>query len=171
MSEEKLPDLVGPGLSVVFVGTAAGRHSAKLGLYYAKPGNRFWRALHEAGITPREFEPREFHELRALGIGLTDMSKIGAGTDAQIAAHQYDIPGFEAKMRHCQPRAIAFTSKRAAAVWLGLRSTAGIAYGRQRERPTDFPEVFVLPSPSGAAARYWDLKPWCELADYHRAPR
>jgi TDG/mug DNA glycosylase family protein len=163
-----LPDLLAPSLRVVFVGTAAGSHSAKVGHYYAGPGNRFWDTLHEVGLTPRLFEPCEFGELLALGIGLTDMSKQGFGRDSRIAGHQFDPDRFEAAMRRYRPRAVAFTSKKAASVWLRRSGTGAIAYGRQPVAP-DFPEVFVLPSPSGAARSYWSLAPWQELAGWLRA--
>jgi TDG/mug DNA glycosylase family protein len=164
MAKEKLPNQLRDGLRVVFVGTAAGHQSAKLGQYYAKPGNRFWIALHEAGITERQYEPSEFAKLVELGIGFTDMSKYGAGMDHQVAEHQYDAAGFEKKIQRYNPGAIAFTSKRAAAVWKGVRSTRRISYGKQPRHSDDFPEVFVLNSPSGAAGRYWDLEPWRALA-------
>jgi double-stranded uracil-DNA glycosylase len=163
MIEHKLPDLLAPDLRVIFVGTAAGKRSAELGHYYAGRGNRFWRTLHEIGLTPRLFEPREFRDLLALGIGLTDISKLGAGMDHQIASHAFDPEQFVANVRRYRPRAIAFTSKKAASIWLGKRATRAIPYGRQLERPTGFPEVFVLPSTSGAARAHWNLAPWQEL--------
>ena len=98
------------------------------------------------------------------------MSKQGSGRDSQIAAHQFDPDRFEAAMRRYRPRAIAFTSKKAASVWRRARTTGAIAYGRQPPVAPDFPEVFVLPSPSGAARSYWSLAPWRELADWLRAP-
>jgi TDG/mug DNA glycosylase family protein len=153
----------------VFVGSAASRRSAKVGQYYAGPGNRFWRTLHEVGLTPQRVAPAEFRELLALGIGLTDMSKVGSGMDSQVAAHQFDPRRFEAAMRHYRPRAVAFTSKKAASVWLGTRTTAGITYGRQVRGPPDFPEVFILPSPSGAARSSWSMAPWQELAGWVKA--
>jgi len=142
------------------------RSSARRAHYYGGPGSRVWRALHEVGLTPRLYEPHEFAKLTELGIGFADMSKAGAGADKDIKAHQYDVPRVERSMRDYRPLAIAFTSKRAAAVWQGSRSTAGIAYGRQRRRRANSPQVFVLPSPSGAAGRYGDLKPWRALGDW-----
>jgi len=141
----KLPDLLAPNLRVVFVGTAAGKRSAELGHYYAGRGNRFWLTLHEVGLTPRLYEPREFRDLLALGVGLTDISKLGAGMDHQIKRKQYDVPLFEANMRKYRPRTSAFTSKRAASLFLRASSTRGIAFGRRAKLPADFPEVFVLP--------------------------
>jgi double-stranded uracil-DNA glycosylase len=169
MESHKLPDVLASELRVIFVGTAAGRVSAARGEYYAHPGNRFWRTLRDIGLTPRLFEPREFSELLALGIGLTDMSKLGAGMDHQIAKHEFDRVQFEANVCRYRPRAIAFTSKKAASIWLGRSATSAIPYGRQSPTLPDFPAVFVLPSPSGAARSYWDIAPWQELADWSKA--
>lgn len=171
MSAHKLPDLLAFNLRVIFVGTAAGNRSAELGHYYAGRGNRFWRTLHEVGLTPRLFEPREFGDLLALGIGLTDMSKLGCGMDHQVARHEFDPKQFEGNVRHYRPRNIAFTSKKAASIWFGKAATRGIPYGRQPNHPADFPEVFVLPSPSGAARSYWDIGPWRQLADWIASSR
>jgi TDG/mug DNA glycosylase family protein len=87
--------------------------------------------------------------------------------DDQIAKDQFDLARFERMLRDFSPRAIAFTGKTAASLWL-KRRTNRIAYGRQRPRD-NFPAVFVLCSPSGAARRYWRLNPWHELADWLRA--
>lgn len=165
-SPHKLPDILRPGLKLVFVGTAAGKFSHEVGAYYAKPGNRFWRALAETGITPRRFEPTEYPLLLDLGIGFTDMSKTQAGSDHEITA--YDPAGFEAKMLAFQPRLVAFTSKKAASVWLARR-TSRISLGRQSPARAGFPEVHVLASPSGAASGYWTLAPWQGLAAAYHA--
>lgn len=81
----RLPDQLRPSLRLVFVGTAASTRSAAVGHYYAHPGNRFWRAIHEAGITPRRYRPDEFGGLIELGIGFTDLSKSGASTNSPSA--------------------------------------------------------------------------------------
>jgi TDG/mug DNA glycosylase family protein len=157
-----LPDRLAADLRVWFVGTAAGPMSAAVGAYYAHPGNRFWRALHETGITPRQFAPHEFPDLLALGIGLTDFCKTGWGVDADIARDAFDVAGFRRKVARLRPRALAFTSKTAASLWLG-RGTGKIATGRQADDPHGH-AVFVLPSPSGLATSYWSIDPWKELA-------
>ncbi|QDP27078.2 mismatch-specific DNA-glycosylase [Bradyrhizobium cosmicum] len=157
-----LPDQLRPNLRLIFVGTAASTRSAELGHYYAHPGNRFWRAIHEAGITPRRYLPGEFASLIELGIGFTDLSKSGAGMDHQIAAETIDVSGFRAKIETYRPQAVAFTSKKAASLFYGRPSNA-IALGRQ-PRDESLPEIFVLPSPSGAASGHWTLEPWRELA-------
>ncbi|MBW7975076.1 mismatch-specific DNA-glycosylase [Bradyrhizobium sp. BR 10289] len=160
----RLPDQLLPNLRLVFVGTAASTRSAELGHYYAHPGNRFWRALHDSGITPRRYQPSEFASLIELGIGFTDLSKSGAGMDHQIAAETIDVPGFREKIEKYRPRTIAFTSKKAASLFYG-RSSAAISLGRQ-ERDESLPEIFVLPSPSGAASGSWTIEPWRELAEW-----
>lgn len=164
----KLPDVLADHLRLVFVGTAAGKRSAELGEYYAHSGNRFWLTLYEVGLTPRRLASFEFRDLLPLGIGLTDLSKLGAGMDHQIARHQFDPALFEANLRRYRPAGIAFTSKKAASIWLGSRARA-IGYGQQPRPDPDFPEVFVLPSPSGAARSHWQIGPWQELAVWFHA--
>jgi TDG/mug DNA glycosylase family protein len=88
--------------------------------------------------------------------------------DHQIVKHQFDPKQFGDNVRRYRPRSIAFTSKKAASIWLGKRTTRAIPYGRLAERPADFPEAFVLPSPSGAARSYWDIAPWQALAAWIR---
>jgi len=151
-----------PGLRLVFIGTAPSTRSAAEGAYYAHPQNRFWRTLHEVGITPRLYRPQEFRELGKLGIGFTDVSKTGSGMDHEIAADDFDADGLRVRIAKAKPQAIAFTSKRAASFYLG-KPTGKIVYGRQPDRPGE-PVTFVLTSPSGAATRYWSRAPWKELA-------
>ncbi|MGZ5822698.1 MAG: mismatch-specific DNA-glycosylase [Hyphomicrobium sp.] len=166
---DRLPDLLQPDLDVVFVGTAAGRRSADIGHYYTGAGNRFWSTLHHVGITRRAFAPEDDASLMDLGIGFTDLSKVGYGADDKITKDQIDLDRFERSLRIYQPRAIAFTGKKAASLWL-KRRTDRIRYGSQRPRD-NLPQEFVLCSPSGAARRYWRLDPWHELADWLRATR
>jgi TDG/mug DNA glycosylase family protein len=111
---EKLPDQVQDQLRLVFVGTAASQRSADVGHYYAHPGNRFWPTTHEVGILPRRYQPHEFPDLLKLGIGFTDLCKLGAGINYQALAFPIDIPAFREKVRRYRPKAVAFTSKKAA---------------------------------------------------------
>jgi len=163
---DALPDSIRAGLALVFVGTAAGRRSAAVGHYYAHPGNRFWPTLHETGLTPRRYDPHEFPRLLEFGIGFTDVAKRASGMDHEVPASAFEPMGLRARLRTHRPRFVAFTSKRAASFWFGRR-TKHIAIGLQA--PVDGePAIFVLPSPSGAASRYWSIAPWHELADLIR---
>ncbi|WP_257169430.1 mismatch-specific DNA-glycosylase [Bradyrhizobium sp. SRS-191] len=161
---DRLPDQLQPGLRLVFVGTAASERSAATGHYYAHPGNRFWRTLHEVGLTPRLYLPEQFPALLSLGIGFTDLCKLGAGMDHVALKAGVDVAGFVAKIRQHRPATIAFTSKKAASLFYG-RPTSAIALGRQPQKD-DFPIAFVLASPSGAASGAWTVQPWRELAEH-----
>lgn len=155
-----LPDVLQPGLRLVFCGTAAGKRSAAEGAYYAHPGNLFWRALFEAGLTPRSLAPFEFAQLPALGIGLTDLAKRHSGNDADLPRDAFDVPALRTKIERYQPRVLAFTSKTAARTALGRPI---ISCGPQPEC-IGATHIVVLPSPSGQARGHWDIGPWRELA-------
>ena len=126
--------------------------------YYAHPGNLFWRALHEAGLTPSLLAPAEFPLLPQFGIGLTDLAKRHSGNDDELPRDAFDASALRAKIERYTPRLLAFTSKNAARAGLGH----AVAYGLQSER-IGATRVFVLPSPSGQARGHWDLEPWREL--------
>jgi len=157
-----LPDLLEPGLRLVFCGTGAGAWSAKVGAYYGKPGNKFWPTVHAVGLTPRRLQPAEYREMLVFGIGLTDVAKEHVGQDDAIDLARVDAAALHEKILRFRPRRLAFTSKRAASLALG-RPTAGLRYGRQAERIGET-ELHVLTSPSGAAGSYWSAEPWRELA-------
>jgi double-stranded uracil-DNA glycosylase len=154
-----LPDVLRPGLRLIFCGTAAGKRSAQEGAYYAHPGNMFWRALFQAGLTPRLLTPQEFPLLPGFGIGLTDLAKRHVGNDDELPRDAFDVPGLLAKVETYAPTMLAFTSKHAARAVLG----AGVGYGLQH-RAFGSTKVFVLPSPSGQARGHWDVAHWLALA-------
>ena len=141
-------------------GAAAGRRSAEVGAYYAGPGNRFWRILHETGLTPRLLAPEEFRLLPEFGIGLTDLAKTASGPDAEIPQGAWDAAGLRRKIGTVRPRILAFNGKNAARRVIGAPR---VGYGLREERAGDT-ALFVLPSTSGAASGFWDRGPWCELA-------
>ena len=159
MSRALVPDVLAPGLAVVFCGTAPSRASAAAKAYYAKPGNRFWPALHAAGFTPRRCHPSEYASLAALGLGLTDLCKAHSGNDDELPPDGLDAASLRRKIRRYRPGIVAFTSKNAARAYLGRE----VAYGWQEE-VQEGTRFFVLPSPSGQATRFWDERPWRELA-------
>lgn len=157
-----LPDVLAPGLRVVFCGVAAGRVSAAKRAYYAGPGNMFWPMLHKTGLTPRLFAPHEYPGVLALGIGLTDVCKTAFGADHELARDAFDAAGFLRKMALYRPKAIAFDGKFAAKMALGRKT---VPYGRLDEDLSGA-AVFVLPSPSGRARRFWDERAWFELVAF-----
>jgi double-stranded uracil-DNA glycosylase len=157
-----VPDLLAPGLDLVFCGTAPSPASFKARAYYANPGNAFWATLHAIGLTPERFAPQRYSELLALRLGLTDLNKTEYGSDHELSAHAMDAASLHAKLRKFRPAAIAFTSKNAASLALGFKQPA---YGRQVER-LEGAVCFVLASPSGRARSFWTIKPWMEAAAF-----
>jgi hypothetical protein len=85
-----LPDLLANNLNLVIVGPAAGRASANRQLYYAGPGNRFWRTLYEVGLTPVELRLDDYPKLLDYGIGLTDLEKGACGADSNLKPADFD---------------------------------------------------------------------------------
>jgi double-stranded uracil-DNA glycosylase len=158
-----LPDVLRPGLRLVFCGSAAGKRSAAERAYYAHPGNLFWRALFEAGLTPHQLAAAEFPQLPDYGIGLTDLAKRHAGNDNELPRDAFDVPALIAKIERNAPRLLAFTSKHAARTVLDC----AVNYGLQ-DKTIAGTQLFVLPSPSGQARGYWSLAPWQALSDYVR---
>lgn len=154
-----LPDILRPGLRIVFCGTAPSAASARAQAYYANPGNRFWLTLHEVGLTPRRLAPEEYARLPELGIGLTDLCKVLYGSDLEVGTAEFDVAGLEARISEAEPENLAFTSKNSAR---GALERA-VEYGLQPER-IGGAAVWVLPSTSGRARRFWDIEPWREFA-------
>ena len=154
-----LPDVIAPGLTVLFCGSAAGRVSAAVGAYDAGPGNRFWPVLHQVGLTPRRLAPADFARVARHGLGLTDLCKTASGADQSLPSAADDPDGLRDKVLRYAPKILAFVGKRPARALLGRP----VDYGVQNETIGET-RLFVLPSPSGAARRYWDERPWAELA-------
>src|SRR5688572_23539741 len=110
MDANLLPDVLQPGLKVVFCGTAAGRVSAETKAYYAHSHNKFWRVLAETGLTDRRLNPHEFWKLLDFGIGLTDLCKDATGSDREIRPKPEHRGALRQKIRTVQPALLAFTS-------------------------------------------------------------
>ncbi len=166
-----LPDLLAPGLVTVFCGSAAGAASARRGLPYAGPGNKFWPMLHETGLTPRLFAPEDYRFLLGLGIGLTDVNKTQSGADTDLTPEGDDVGAVVAKIEKYQPKLLTFTAKRPAQVFMKAVFGRGkIDYGLQPERIGAM-SIMILPSSSGLAIRWWEPKWWHDAADLHRELR
>ncbi|TAJ83597.1 mismatch-specific DNA-glycosylase [Reyranella sp.] len=161
-NKQLIPDLLAPGLDLVFCGTAPSPISFKARAYYANPGNAFWPTLYAIGLTPERLAPQQFPELLGFGIGLTDLNKTEVGSDHELTPAAMDAASLHSKLRQFRPAAIAFTSKNAAALGLGVKAPG---YGRQ-QMLLEGAVVFVLASPSGRARSFWTLAPWREAAAF-----
>ncbi len=160
---DHVPDVLAPGLKVVFCGTALGRVSAERRAYYAHSGNFFWRTLHATGLTPERLAPEDYRRVLEHGIGLTDLSKSHFGNDAELPGDAFDVEALRARIERYQPGVLAFTSKTGAAAFLG-RTTGRVTLGFQPET-VGGTRICVLPSPSGQARIFWDQQVWQNLAD------
>jgi len=161
-----LDDILAPGLSVVFCGTAASARSAAVMQYYAGRGNKFWRILHQTGLTPRLLAPSEYRSLPEFGIGLTDIAKGQSGSDKDIVFDARGAESVRAKVMRFQPRFLCFNGKRAAQEFLRRKD---VHYGRRSER-VGATALHVLPSTAGSASGFWGDQRWHEFAQMVRAP-
>ena len=159
-----LPDVLAPGLKIVFCGTAAGTASTRARAYYAGPGNRFWDMLFETGLTSKRLEPAQFHDVIGYGIGLTDVVKTASGSDASLPTQAFDPDRLRARILEVKPGILAFNGKRSAQSFL---NASKVEYGSQAAQ-LGSTALFVLPSTSGAARGFWQPQYWHEVAEHVR---
>ncbi|MEX1098600.1 MAG: G/U mismatch-specific DNA glycosylase [Planctomycetales bacterium] len=147
-----VPDVIAPGLDVLFVGINPGLYTAAIGHHFGRPGNRFWPALHDGGFTPRRLTPFEERELLEHGCGVTNIV-MRATARADELDHQEFVAGIETlagKVRRHKPKCVAFLGLTAYRAGFG-HGTAQI--GRQDEA-WEGAQVWVLPNPSGLNAHF-----------------
>jgi TDG/mug DNA glycosylase family protein len=157
--DQTIPDLLRPGLAVLFCGINPSLYSAAVRHHFARPGNRFWPALHAAEFTDRLLSP--FEELRLLegGYGITNLVARATATADELMNDELEAGAriLTGKIRRHRPKAVAFLG-------VGAYRTAfarpKAALGRQPERFGDV-ALWVLPNPSGLNANY-------QLADLAR---
>jgi TDG/mug DNA glycosylase family protein len=145
-------DVVAPGLGVLFVGINPGLYSAATGHHFARPGNRFWPALHAAGFTPRLLHPSEQRELLKAGFGITNLVNRGTATadeldPAELVAGRRRLA---AKVRRYRPGAVAFLGVGAYCHAFSLKN----AHVGSQSQTFEGAAVWVLPNPSGLNANY-----------------
>jgi TDG/mug DNA glycosylase family protein len=147
-----VPDVLAPGLGVLFCGINPGLYSAAVEHHFARPGNRFWPALHASGFTPRLLSPFEEAELLALGCGITNLVARSSATADELSNEELRAGGrvLSRKLRRVRPRFVAFLG-------VGAYRTAfarpKAVLGRQPEKVGDT-GLWVLPNPSGLNAHY-----------------
>ena len=151
-AEWRVPDVIGPHLRVLFCGINPGLYSAWSGHHFARPGNRFWPALHASGFTPRRFRPDEEAELLTLGLGITNVAdRPSAAADellpAELVAGGQQLVRRVRKYRPGWLAVLGVTAYRAAFDEPKARmGPQGRVIGDTR--------VWVLPNPSGLNAHY-----------------
>ena len=81
-----IPDVLGPDLDVVFVGINPGLWSGAVGHHFARPGNRFWKALYGSGFTDRLLSPFEDASLLDANFGVTNLVARTSGRADELSA-------------------------------------------------------------------------------------
>ncbi len=158
--QSAVPDVLGAGVRLVFVGINPGLRSAQAGHHFANPRNDFWRLLHDSGLTPRLLDPSEEQELVSCGIAITNAAlRVTRGSGelrrTDFAGASERLAGIESEHH---PAGFAFVGKQAYAGALGRRSPD---HGLQRQR-IGGAWLYVLPStsPANAAVAYVDRLRW-----------
>jgi double-stranded uracil-DNA glycosylase len=147
-----VPDLIAPGLRVLFCGINPGLTSGAVGHHFAHPGNRFWKVLHAAGFTDRVLSPFEEAELLPLGLGVTNLVERTTAAAAELSAAELreGAERLAAKVRRHRPQVVAFLGLGAYRAAFGRRTAA---LGPQEE-DIGGARVWLLPNPSGLQGHY-----------------
>jgi double-stranded uracil-DNA glycosylase len=147
-----VPDVIAPGLHVLFYGINPGLYSGATGHHFARPGNRFWPVLHQAGFTNKLFTPAEEKNLLADGYGITNLVARATATADELTTEEL-VTGRQrllTKIKRYQPTIVAILG-------IGAYRTAfeypKATLGEQPE-PLARTRVWVLPNPSGLNAHY-----------------
>jgi TDG/mug DNA glycosylase family protein len=147
-----IPDVVGPGLRVLFCGVNPSLYSGAIGHHFAGPGNRFWKALHGSEFTDRLLSAFENRELLKANIGVTNLVNRATRTEKDLSREELreGAGRLERLVDRNKPRWVAV-------VGIGAYEKAfgrpGVRPGPQRDRLAGAP-LWVLPNPSGLNAWY-----------------
>jgi TDG/mug DNA glycosylase family protein len=147
-----VPDVIAPGLRVLFCGINPGLYSGAVGHHFARPGNRFWPALHRSGFTPRVLSPFEERRLLDYGLGVTNL--VRHATRAADELEREELRKGAGRLRRLVER---FRPRWVAILGFGAFRAAfdrtGAAAGPQPE-PIGSTRVWLLPNPSGLNASF-----------------
>lgn len=148
-----VPDVIAPGLRVLFCGINPGLYTAAVGHHFARPGNRFWPSLHRSGFTARLLAPWEEPELLTLGLGVTNLVARTTAVASELSAAELR-EGAEllaVKLEKYRPGWLAMLGVTAYRIGFGL--PGALELGRQ-PAPIGPTPVWLLPNPSGLNAHY-----------------
>jgi TDG/mug DNA glycosylase family protein len=147
-----IPDVIAPGLDVLFCGINPGLYTAAVGHHFGRPGNRFWPVLHRAGFTPRLFDPSEQRALLPLGYGITNLVARATAAADELTAEELvaGAHALERKVRRFAPRFLAVVGIQAyRTAFARPRAKLGL-----QEETIGATRIWVLPNPSGLNAHY-----------------
>ena len=152
-----VPDVLARGLACIFCGINPGRVSAAAAAHFANPRNDFWRLLHDAGFTPRLFDPQEQFELLPLGYGVTNAAYRTTPGSGDLRRGDFDAGRLEQLAAELEPTAVAFVGKEAYRGLFNERAELG-----PQLRTLGPTALWVLPStsPANAAVPYEERLRW-----------
>ena len=145
-----IPDVIAPGLRVLFAGINPGLYSAATGHHFARPGNRFWPALHRSGFTPRQFRPDEQDLLLGLGLGITNIAARATARAAELSPAELRAGAglLTGKLTRLAPRWLAVLGVTAYRTAFGGPD----AQVGPQDTVLGATRIWVLPNPSGLNA-------------------
>jgi TDG/mug DNA glycosylase family protein len=147
-----IPDVTAPGLRVLFSGINPGLYSAATGCHFARPGNRFWPALHRSGFTPRLLDPSEQEDLLGLGLGITNVVARATARADELSPAELRAGGLLLREK---ARALA-------PLWLAVVGVSAYRVAFEEKKAAVGPQadtlggtrIWVLPNPSGLNAHW-----------------
>ena len=147
-----VPDVIAPGLRVLFCGINPGLYTAAVGHHFARPGNRFWPALHRSGFTDSLLSPFDERKLLDLGIGVTNVVARATAAAAELTKDDFIEGGrrLRARVRRHRPQIVAVLGVGA---YREAFARPKAIIGEQDER-IGAARIWVLPNPSGLNANY-----------------
>ncbi|MFG1861465.1 G/U mismatch-specific DNA glycosylase [Microbispora bryophytorum] len=162
-----IEDVLGPGLDVLFCGINPGLYSAATGHHFARPGNRFWPALHLSGLVPRRLAPSEQHLLPSYGLGITNIVARATARAGELDPEELRVGGerLARLVAEVRPRVLAVAGVSAYRVAFA-RPAAQIG---PQEETIGGAALWVLPNPSGLNAP-WTVPRIAELMRQLRQP-
>jgi double-stranded uracil-DNA glycosylase len=152
-----IPDVLpapGDAFRVLFTGINPGLYSAATGWHFARPGNRFWPALHASGFTPRQLSPAEQAELARYGLGITNVAP-------RATAQAAELTPAELRAGAVRLRALV-AARRPSVVAIAGVTAYRTAFARPKAllgpqpEPLGAARLWILPNPSGLNAS-WTL--------------
>jgi TDG/mug DNA glycosylase family protein len=149
---KKLPDLIAPGLAVLFCGINPGLYSAAVGHHFARPGNRFWPTLYAAGFTPRLFTGFDDRAMLGLGFGLTNIVARTSAAASELTADELRAGAklLRRKLARYRPQILAVVGFGAFRIAFDRpKATGGL-----QPAPIGTTPVWLLPNPSGLNANH-----------------
>ncbi|WP_077623186.1 G/U mismatch-specific DNA glycosylase [Sediminibacillus massiliensis] len=145
---EPIPDHLEKGLKILFIGFNPSVKSSETGHHYANPNNRFWKILHQSGLTPRKYSPEEDSKLLEMGYGFTNIVARPTKEAAEITKEEYEHGRrlLIERISHYQPQAACFVGK---GVYQEYSKKRQVPWGLQESSIVPGVKEFVAPSSSG----------------------